>query len=262
MSTFWRFGLIIGGFVFLVVSFGYYNQAEWAIATWPLEAAPFAYTFLAAIQAAIGAALLWFGFSQEWAALTAGALNLMVMMAGFGLVFSGLAMDGQPKLWPYVIGAIVAVLLNIAIFVWSHRHNLRQRQRAPRLLLFSFALFGVTLLVVGISLLMGEPSLFPWTLNRETAVLFGWIFIGDAFYFLYGVWRPYWGYMYAPLCSFLAYDLVLIGRAIAHFENVSPEWRLNLGLYTAVLLYSAGLAIYYLLLNPQTRPFTFKAAYR
>jgi hypothetical protein len=55
------------------------------------------------------------------------------------------------------------------------------------------------------------------------------------------------------LLGFLAYDLVLIGPFLQHFSTVRPEMRLSLVLYTAVVVYSGLLAIYFLFLHPPTR---------
>jgi hypothetical protein len=85
-------------------------------------------------------------------------------------------------------------------------------------------------------------------------LVFGWLFIGDAFYFLYAIWRPRWHYACAPLWSFLVYDLVLIVRFIPHFNAVPADLLLSLIVYTTVLFYSGVLAIYYLLINRATRP--------
>ena len=46
---------------------------------------------------------------------------------------------------------------------------------------------------------------------------------------------------------------VLIIPFIALFDTVQPERVINLIAYTAVLVYSGGLAVYYLFINPQTR---------
>jgi hypothetical protein len=46
---------------------------------------------------------------------------------------------------------------------------------------------------------------------------------------------------------------VLIVPFVLLFDTVKPDRMLNLVVYTAVLIYSGGLAIYYLLINPRTR---------
>jgi hypothetical protein len=77
--------------------------------------------------------------------------------------------------------------------------------------------------------------------------------LGDAFYFLYSLLYPRWHNALGQLLSFLAYDLVLIGPFLLLFKTVKPESMLNLIVYVAVLLYSGGIAVYFLFINRQTR---------
>jgi hypothetical protein len=65
--------------------------------------------------------------------------------------------------------------------------------------------------------------------------------------------RPRWGNAFGQLLSFLAYDLVLIVPFLSLFDTVKPDRIFGLTVYFAVLVYSGGLAVYYLLINPQTR---------
>jgi hypothetical protein len=90
-------------------------------------------------------------------------------------------------------------------------------------------------------------------LNPDTSILFGCIFVGDAFYFLYGLIRPRWQNAFGQLLSFLAYDLILIGPFLALSKTVDSKHSLNLIVYIAVLLYSGALAVYYLFFHPKTR---------
>jgi hypothetical protein len=145
------------------------------------------------------------------------------------------------------------VLINLFIFRWSHRLPLRDNRPTPRPVLIAFGVFAAVLLLVGAALLLRVAIIFPWSLNPDSASVFAWLFIGDAFYFMYAIWRPKWHYACAPLWSFLAYDLVLIGRFLQHFSTVKPELQLSLIIYTAVLLFSGALAIYYLFINRETR---------
>jgi uncharacterized RmlC-like cupin family protein len=79
------------------------------------------------------------------------------------------------------------------------------------------------------------------------------IYLGAAVYFLHGVARPSWSNATGQLIGFLAYDLVLIGPFIGHFDEATGGKLLSLIVYTSVLVFTAGLAVYYLFLNPETR---------
>lgn len=55
------------------------------------------------------------------------------------------------------------------------------------------------------------------------------------------------------LAGFLAYDIVLLPPFLTRLPSVAPEYRVSLIIYTAVLVYSALIAGYYLFLHPETR---------
>jgi hypothetical protein len=116
----------------------------------------------------------------------------------------------------------------------------------------SFGVFIVSLILAGGALVFRIP-VFPWALNADSSVIFGCIFIGDAFYFLYSLLYPRWHNALGQLLSFLAYDLVLILPFLLLFETVKPEYTLSLIAYVAVLIYSGAIAVYFLFVNSKTR---------
>jgi hypothetical protein len=152
----------------------------------------------------------------------------------------------------FSLASILMALASGAAFLWSRRLPLTDPRPTPMLVRVSFGIFIVLLFLAGGALILRMP-VFPWDLNPDSSVIFGCIFLGDAFYFLYGLFRPRWGNAFGQLLSFLAYDLILIVPFVLLFATVKPERMLSLVVYMAVLIYSGGLAIYYLLLNPQTR---------
>ena len=170
-----------------------------------------------------------------------------------GYYFFKLAfVDGRSELLPFGIASTFIALTSAGAFLWSRRIPLRESLPTPAFVRVSFGIFIAALILAGGALIFGV-QIFPWQLNHDTAVIFGCIFLGDAFYFLYGLFRPRWNNALGQLLSFLAYDLVLIVPFIGLFPTVKPEFMLNLVVYTAVLIYSAVLAAYYLFVNPQTR---------
>jgi len=82
---------------------------------------------------------------------------------------------------------------------------------------YSFAGFGLALLLAGTALVMVRRNIFPWPLSPENSVFYGCIFIGAMCYFLYGLVYPYWANARGQLLGFLAYDLVLIGPFLLAF---------------------------------------------
>jgi hypothetical protein len=245
---------IIVGILLFVLAAGFVLRASWATALWPLPDSRLSYIFIGAIIAAIGAALIWIGFAREWGAIAAGALNLTITAGGMAVFLFQLSTSGgQPNLWGYAVGAALFAAFNIALLVWGRRHPIRDPRPTPFFVRLSFVLFVAALLIAGGALLLKMPNVMPWPLKPESSVMIGWIFIGDAFYFIYGLVYPRWHYARAQLWSFLAYDVVLFPPLLEFTSSVRPERVISLTIYLAVLVYSAVVAVYYLLLNRETR---------
>jgi hypothetical protein len=249
-----RIFLILGGIAVLILAAGYFFQQPWAINTWPWPDGRLSYIFIASIQVAIAVAMIWIGLSGDRGSLPAGALNIFVMqigMAGFLLLHS--QRTSQPRLLLYAIGLGVVSLVALGSFIAMQRHPFPATQRMPRFVRISFGIFVVALVLVGGALVLQTGGIMPWPLKPESSVMFGWIFLGDAFYFLYAILYPYWSFARAQLWSFLAYDLVLIVPFVDHLQRVTPELMPSLLIYLAVLLYSGSLAVVYLFLHKPTR---------
>jgi len=116
----------------------------------------------------------------------------------------------------------------------------------------SFGLFALILTAAGTALVF-HADIFPWALGAETSVMFGFIYLGAAAYFIYGVMDPRWPNAQGQLVGFLAYDLVLIGPFVDRLDEVHGGELTSLIIYTAFVAYSGLLAIYYLFVAPGTR---------
>jgi hypothetical protein len=243
---------IISGLVFLLFAFGFIFRLPFATATWPWEDGRYSYLFIGSILAAVGAAALWVGWTGEFGALPAGSLNVFVIALTTSIYFFLLVSRGRADMTLFGVFAAVSAAASLIAFFWSVKIPLKETRPMPKLVKISFWIFIASLFLAGGALILQAP-IFPWALNPDTSVIFGCIFIGDAFYFLYGMFRPNWHNALGQLLSFLAYDLVLIIPFIGLLDTVQPERTINLIVYTAVLIYSGGLAVYYLFINPQTR---------
>lgn len=247
-----RYLTMLGGLGILAFAIGFIFQFPLVTSLWPWPDGRLSYLFIGSILAAVSVAALWVGWTGEFGALPAGSLNVLVIAGGTAIYFFQLALQGRPNLIPFGIGALVAVIASGAAFLWSRRIPLNDPRPMPGLVRVSFGIFIVSLILAGGALVFRIP-VFPWALNPDSSVIFGCIFIGDAFYFLYGLLNPRWHNAAGQLLSFLAYDLVLIVPFLLLFETVKPEFMLNLTVYVAVLVYSGGLAIYFLFVNAKTR---------
>jgi hypothetical protein len=248
-----RIAVFVGGWVILALAIGFIFQLPFATGIWPWPDGRLSYLFIGSILAAISAAALWIGGSGELGALPAGSLNIFVIGVTTLVYFLYLALQqDRPEMLPYGIASLFIAIAGGSSFLWSRRIPLRDSRPTPRLVRVSFGIFIVSLVLAGCALIFRLP-IFPWALNPDSSVIFGCIFIGDAFYFLYGLLYPRWHNALGQLLSFLAYDLVLIVPFLLLFKTVQPGYLLNLVLYVAVLLYSGAISIYFLFVDPRTR---------
>jgi hypothetical protein len=238
--------------VILALAFGFIFRLPLVLRLWPWEDGRYSYLFVGSILAAVSAAAIWIGWTGEFGALPAGSLNVFVIGSTTSIYFFRLSSQGRASMTLFGTLAALAALTSLISFFWSLKIPLQESRPMPGLVKISFWIFIGSLFLAGVALIFQAP-IFPWALNHDTAVVFGCIFLGDAFYFLYGMFRPHWHNALGQLLSFLAYDLVLIVPFVGLLNTVRPERYVNLVIYIAVLLYSSGLAIYYLFINPQTR---------
>jgi len=189
---------------------------------------------------------------RVWGAARGNAECFVIALTTTIYFFSLIVKAGRADFWPYAMAGIVSIIMSALTFLWSRRLPLKDSRPTPRLVLFSFGIFIISLILAAGALLLRRP-IFPWTLTPESSIVFGCIFLGDAFYFLHALLYPRWHNAAGQLLSFLAYDLVLILPFLRLFETIKPEFRLSLTVYVLVLLYSGLLAIYYLFINKGTR---------
>lgn len=244
-----RYLFLAGGALHLALGLAFAFQTPLAAALWPWPDGRLSYLFIGSILAAISVAMLWIGWTSEWGALPAGSLNVVVIAATTTVYFFWLSARGRSELIVPGIAGTVALILSGAAFLWSQKIPLKDARPTPRLVRISFGVFVAALLLAGTALVLRLPT-FPWDVNPDSSVIFGCIFLGDAFYFLHAILKPRWHNAFGQLLSFLAYDLVLIIPFVMLFGNVKPEHLLSLVVYTAVLLYSGALSIYYLFIHP------------
>ena len=248
-----RIAIFVGGWVILALAVGFIFQLPFATGIWPWPDGRLSYLFIGSILAAVSAAALWIGWTGELGALPAGSLNIFVIGVTTLVYFLRLALQqDRPEMLPYGIASLFIAIAGGASFLWSRRIPLNDSRPTPMLVRVSFGIFIVSLVLAGCALIFRLP-IFPWALNPDSSVIFGCIFIGDAFYFLYGLLYPRWHNALGQLLSFLAYDLVLIVPFLLLFKTVQPGYLLNLVLYVAVLLYSGAIAVYFLFVDPRTR---------
>jgi hypothetical protein len=160
-----------------------------------------------------------------------------------------------PGLFFFAITCFIGALFGLWLFSYSWRIPMRDPRPMPRLVYWSFTVFVIALVIAGGSLVFKTPSILPWVVTPELSVLFGWMFLGAAVYFTYGLLRPSWSNAAGQLAGFLVYDFVLLLPFIQRTPNLPEHFVVSQIIYLIVVIYSGLLATYYLLINPDTRLF-------
>ena len=250
MNKMLRTVLILVGIVSLILAAGFCLQIPWIVQVWPWPDSFSPYLFLGSITAATAASVLWIGLSGELAAAAGGALHLTVFYAWLASsLFLLLRQAGDQQLFTRALVCAVGALVSLLLVLWFRRSPLRESRPMPLTVRISFVVFIAVLVLAGVGILVRLPNVFGWRLHPTTAALLGWFFLGAACYFLYGLVHSGWQMACGQLWAFLAYDLVLIVPYLMHFALVRPEQMPSLLINTLVLVYSAALAIYYLLVK-------------
>lgn len=245
--------LIFIGFIHFVLAAGFFFQQTWATSLWPVPDTRLSYAFIAAILAGGGAPLIWIGLSGELAGLAGYGLSFGIMYAGMGVsaVWFHLQEPNPSLAWFSLVMGLLAVLGGILFM--GMRRSMQSGQPTPRIVLFAFAAEVVVLAGAGILLTLKVPNTLPWNLSAESSVLYGWVFIGLAFYYLYAILNRQWIHALGPLLGFLVYDLVLFSPLFARFGNLQPEHVRGQVAASVIIIFSAALGIFYLFVNPMTR---------
>jgi hypothetical protein len=196
---------------------------------------------------------LWIGFSGELGTVAAGAIDLVVFYAGLTIFQLLSAQHGSHRLLAGVLLSSVAAIVSLGTFLRFRHYPPEDRGPMPLPVRVSFGAFFVVLVLVGSALLLQVPNVFAWTLTPASAALVGCFFLGSSCYFLYGLLFPRWHSACGQLWSFLAYDFVLIVPFLLRFSTVSAAQLPSLIVNTLILVYSGVLALYYLLIKPETR---------
>lgn len=245
--------LILVGILQLILATGFFFQQPWATSLWPVPDTRLSYAFIAAILAGGAAPLIWIGLSEQWAELTGYGLSFGIMYAGMALaaLLFYLRTQQPALLWFALVIGVAAVLC--AVLFFRTRHTVKDSQPTPQIVRLAFVAEVLVLAGAGVLLLLKVPNTLPWNLSPESSVLYGWVFLGLAFYYLYAILKPQWIHALGPLLGFLVYDLVLFSPLFARFGSLPPEHILGQVAASFIILVSAVLGVYYLFVNPATR---------
>jgi len=252
-----RYGLLLVCLVQFFLAVAFFLQLPFAVNLWPFPGTtPLTFIFVSSIFAAAAASTLWATASRNYRALAGIGLDYMAILAPMAVITHQLgARSTSSQFTGYAIACVFGVLFGLALLLWSVRIPIAKSPPMPILVRWSFVIFIVALLVVSTRLLLKTPNVIPWMITPDLSLVIAWMFVGAAAYFAYGLLRPSWANSAGQLAGFLAYDVVLIVPFLVRLPNSEPNQRLGLSIYTAVVIYSGLLAVYFLFIHRPTRVF-------
>jgi hypothetical protein len=228
---------------------------QWSFATdlWPFPGTtPLTFIFVASIFAAAAAPTLWVAMNQRFDLLAGIGVDYLTILTPMAVILFQLGASGEARMTGYGILCLFGALFGLTLVIWSLRIPMKKTFPMPGIVRGACVFFIIALLIVSTRLLMQIPTI-PWALTPELSLVIGWMFIGAAFYFVYGLLRPDWMNAAGQLLGFLAYDIVLIVPFIKRLPNTPAEQMNGMIVYTLVVALSGLLAVYYLFLSPKTR---------
>lgn len=227
-------------------------QSPFALGLWPFpDTTPMTYILLASFFAAAGISTGWAVLAKEAGALAGIGLDYVMIFAPLAVL--SLQLASALGTIQFGMACAVGAIFGVWLLLTSQRIPMRNTRPMPKLVYGSFVAFIIALALAGGALVLKVPNILPWTLTPDLSVVCGWMFLGAAAYFAYGLMRPSWHNAVGQLAGFLAYDLVLIVPFLQRLPTIAPEYRISLYIYIVVVIYSGLLAIYYLFVNRSTR---------
>jgi hypothetical protein len=238
-------------------------RVPWATAIWPFEGTgEMSFIFVASILLAAAASIGWCLLVGSERALAGIALDFIVITLPLA-VLSFVATLDEGSLHVAIFGLLCLATLAFGVWMlrWARSRPWLSAAPTPTPVIVAFVVFVVTLVIVGTLLILGTPGILPWAITPQLSVLYGTMFLGAAAYFGFGLVDRRWENAGGQLAGFLAYDIVLAIPFIVRIVSGSPSYygsdseplRLNLLLYTGVVILSGVLAAYYLFIHEPTR---------
>lgn len=258
-----RVSLIVIAIVQFIFAIAFFLQLPFVVNLWPFPGTtPLSFIFISSIFAAAAAPTLWAAGTENYGVLAGIGLDYLGILLPVAVLSFQLGATGNSAMTTYAIVCVFGVLFGLGLFLWSHRFPIDKSLPMPNFVRWSFVFFIMALAIVSFRLITKTPNAIPWKITPELSVVIGWMFVGAALYFIYGLLRPSWLNAAGQLLGFLFYDLVLIVPFLTRLSTVSPENRLGLYIYTAVVTFSGLLAVYYLFINKPTRTVTWRRSTR
>ncbi len=231
-------------------------RAPVMVGMWPIPGTgDMTFILLASFFAAAAASTAWAVIWGEAGSVVGIALDYVVIFVPLSIVAATTDPARGGSAVAFIMPTLAGVVAGVVLLWWSWPQPLLDPRPTPRFLRAAFVMFTVALLFAGGALVARVPDILPWPLTPDHSVVAGTMFLGSASYFAYALVRPRWTNAGGQLAGFLAYDVMLIVPLATRSDSAYSERGPNLWAYVAVIVSSAIVAVWYLLLAPETRMF-------
>src|SRR5688572_12325991 len=155
LSNVVRYGLFVFGIVGLIETFGFFILQDWVRSLVPWELNRLAGVFLSSICAASALPMLWIALSKEYAALTGGAINFVILFGGFAAFSFGVfTANPRPPVLVFGLISLAGCLGTLGLIAFGLRHPFQDARRVPGIVRISFILFIINLTAAGMMLVL------------------------------------------------------------------------------------------------------------
>jgi hypothetical protein len=240
-----RWALIAYSLVLFAFAVGFFFRLEWAVAIWPwrYDSVDLSYKLVSSFFAAAGTSVLYCAASGDLRAMVGVGIDAIVITLPVAVI--GFASGA----YLFATASALTAIAGVLAIAWFRRYRFRDTRPTPLPVRISFGLFVLLLTVFGGAMAFGSLRILPWEVVPEVGRVYGFMFLGASSYFLYGLIVPRWSNAIGQLLAFLAYDLVLLLPFFNHFYRVPDDRWINHVVYSAVIAYSAVLAVWYCFLD-------------
>ena len=247
LTTALRAILIASGLVYAAFTYGFATRADWATRLWLWPDTPLSHSFIGSVCGALAIGAGWSGLTGHLHAVAGSLRGLVVIYGGVGVYLLALVAKGEGALIPHAEVALLTGAAALALLVAVTR--LPPPPAEPPLepvVRISTAVFAAALFLAGAALVARIPGIFPWPLSGPSSTVFALIFLGLSTIYADVARTGARGAAIVAMSGFLVYDLILLPPFLGHFDKVPAELVTSLSVYVAVLIYSAGLALWFL----------------
>jgi hypothetical protein len=225
------------------------------VAAWPFDGTtPMSFILMASMLAAAAASTAVPVLLRRYGALAGVGLDVastFLPIGVFSVVLGIFAADADHSLLAVI--AASALFGGWVMYRRSQQIPSVDNRPIPRAVRLAFTVWVTALVVVGGLLVARFENILPWAVTPDLSTFFGFMYLGAASYFWYGLRQPTWDNAIGQLAGFLAYDLVLVVPLLERLPTIDPAFATSLWMYLAVVVSSGVLAVWYLLLSPTWR---------